>query len=369
MEEFSGDSNKLAEYFAQQTLGGYSGRPSLRAGASRQPRNAQVSCKQLRRRDGVPQENSPMITNLRGILAPALTAVTDNFKIHPELTIAHYKWLLANGCDGLVVFGTTSEANSFSIAERKQFLEQVVGAGIDPKKIIVGTGCCALSDSIELTSHAVQIGCAGALTLPPFYYKQLTDEGLFRYFASLVEGVSDPRCRLYLYHIPPIAIVSFSFSLIEKLITHYPEIVAGIKDSSGEWEHTRQLIERFANPRFDVFPGNESAFLPALRIGAAGCISGAANVNAQLLQLIFQTWQTAEADARQMLVQKLRQVFLGYPLIPALKAIISRMRREPGWKNVQPPLAELTETELEGFFEKLSVAGFEWPAGSDGAAV
>jgi 4-hydroxy-tetrahydrodipicolinate synthase len=310
-----------------------------------------------------------MITNLRGILAPALTAVTDNFQIHPELTIAHYKWLLANGCDGLVVFGTTSEANSFSVAERKRFLEQVVGAGIDPKKIIVGTGCCALSDTVELTSHAVQIGSAGVLVLPPFYYKQLTDEGLFRYFASLIEGVSDPRCRLYLYHIPPIAIVSFSFSLIEKLIGRYPEIVAGIKDSSGEWEHTRQLIERFAKPGFDVFPGNESALLAALRIGAAGCISGAANVNSQLLQLIFKTWQTAEADALQTLVYGLRQVFLGYPLIPALKAVISRMRREPGWKNVQPPLVALAEDELDGFFEKLAGAGFEWPAGSTGLAV
>jgi 4-hydroxy-tetrahydrodipicolinate synthase len=310
-----------------------------------------------------------MITTLRGILAPALTAVTDNFQIHPELTIAHYKWLLANGCDGLVVFGTTSEANSFSVTERKRFLEQVVGAGIDPKKIIVGTGCCALSDTIELTSHAVQVGSAGALALPPFFYKQLTDEGLFRYFASLIEGVSDPRCRLYLYHIPPIAIVFFSFSLIEKLIAHYPEIVAGVKDSSGEWEHTKQLIERFAKPGFDVFPGNESALLAALRIGAAGCISGAANVNAQLLQLIFKNWQTAEADSLQTLVYGLRQVFLRYPLIPALKAVISRMRREPVWKNVQPPLVALAEAELGGFFEKLAVAGFEWPAGSAGVAI
>jgi 4-hydroxy-tetrahydrodipicolinate synthase len=310
-----------------------------------------------------------MISNLRGILAPALTAVTDNCQIDPELTIDHYKWLLANGCDGLVVFGTTSEANSFSVAERRRFLEQVVGAGIDPEDLIVGTGCCALADSIELTSHAVQIGCAGALTLPPFYYKQLTEEGLFRYFASLVEGVSDSRCRLYLYHIPPIAIVGFSFSLIERLIAHFPGIVAGIKDSSGEWEHTRQLVERFAKPGFDVFPGNESALLGALRIGAAGCISAIANVNAQSLQLIFKCWQTAEADARQSLVHKVRQVFTGYPLIPALKAIISRMRREPGWKNVQPPLAELSEVELEGFFEKLAIAGFEWPAVTDGTAV
>jgi 4-hydroxy-tetrahydrodipicolinate synthase len=302
-----------------------------------------------------------MISNLRGILAPALTAVTDNFQIHPERTIAHYKWLLENGCDGLLVFGTTSEANSFSIAERMRLLEQAIHAGIDPQKILVGTGCCALSDSIELTRHAVQVGCAGVLALPPFYYKQLADEGLFRYFAALIEAISHERWRLYLYHIPPIAVVQFSFPLIEKLIAYYPDIVAGIKDSSGQFEHTKQLIERFAKPGFDVFPGNESTLLAALRIGAAGCISGAANVNSQLLQSIFKSWQTAEADNRQNVVDKVRQVFLSYPVIPAFKAIISRTRGEAGWKNVMPPLLALSEGENEGFFEKLAAVGFKWP--------
>jgi 4-hydroxy-tetrahydrodipicolinate synthase len=303
-----------------------------------------------------------MITNLRGILAPALTAVTDNFQIHPERTIEHYEWLLRNGCNGLVVFGTTSEANSFSVAERKRFLEQVVGAGIDPQKLLVGTGCCALSDSVELTRHAVQIGCAGVLTLPPFYYKQLAEEGLFRYFALLIEAVSDDRCRLYLYHIPPIAIVHFSFPLIEKLIGRYPGIVSGIKDSSGDSEHTRRLIEQFAKPGFDVFPGNESNLLAALQIGAAGCISGTSNVNAELLQAIFKTWRTTEAEGRQTAIQKFRQVLQEYPLIPALKAIISRMRGQHGWRYVQPPLLPLSDDEVESLFKKLAAANFEWPA-------
>src|ERR1700720_2652689 len=178
------------------------------------------------------KENSSMTTNLRGILAPALTAVTDNFQIHRERTIAHYEWLLENGCDGLLVCGTTSEANSFPVAERKRLLEQAVEAGIDPKKLLVGTGCCAFADSVELTRHAIQLRCAGVLMLPPFYYKQLSEDGLFRYFASLIERVANDSWKLYLYHIPPIAIVPFSFSLIEKLSAHYPEIVAGIKDSS-----------------------------------------------------------------------------------------------------------------------------------------
>ena len=303
-----------------------------------------------------------MTTNLRGILAPALTAVTDNFQIDQERTIAHYAWLLENGCDGVLVFGTTSEANSFSVAERKRLLEQAVEAGIKPERLLVGTGCCAFADSIELTRHAVQIGCAGVLMLPPFYYKQLSGDGLFRYFASLIERVANDSWKLYLYHIPPIAIVPFSFSLIEKLIAHYPEIIAGIKDSSGNWEHTKELIERFARPGFDVFPGNESTLLAALRMGAAGCIPGTANVYARLLQTIFSGWQTAEAEERQSVVSKYRQVILGYPLIPALKAIISRMRVDLAWRNVQPPLSPLPEFELEGLLEKLTAAGFDWPA-------
>jgi len=303
-----------------------------------------------------------MTTNLRGILAPALTAVNDDFQIQTERTIAHYEWLLENGCDGLLVCGTTSEANSFAVTERKRLLEQVVEAGIDPKRLLVGTGCCAFADSIELTRHAIQLGCAGVLMLPPFYYKQLSEDGLFRYFASLIERISNQRWRLYLYHIPPITIVPFSFSLIEKLIAHYPDTVAGIKDSSGDWEHTKRLIEQFSQPGFDVFPGNESTLLAALRIGAAGCIPGTANIYPQLLQGIFSGWQTAEAEERQSAVSKLRQVILGYPLIPALKAIICRFRADPSWKNVQPPLLPLPEFELESLLEKLNAAGFEWPA-------
>jgi len=301
-----------------------------------------------------------MTTNLRGILAPALTAVTDNFQIDPERTIAHYTWLLENGCDGVLVLGTTSEANSFSVPERKRLLERAVEAGIKPEKLLVGTGCCAFADSIELTRHAVQIGCAGVLMLPPFYYKQLSEDGLFRYFASLVERVANDSWKLYLYHIPPIAVIPFSFSLIEKLVTHFPDIVAGIKDSSGDWAHTKELIERFARPGFDVFPGNESTLLAALRLGAAGCIPGTANVYAQLLQTIFSTWQTAEAEGHQSVVSKYRQVILGYPLIPALKAIISRMRMDLAWKNVQPPLSPLPEFQLEVLLEKLTAAGFDW---------
>lgn len=311
--------------------------------------------------EGMPEENNSMTTNLRGILAPALTAVTDDFQIHEERTLAHFRWLLENGCDGLVVFGTTSEANSFSVIERRRLLERAVSVGINAKKLIVGTGCCSLADSIELTKHAVQVGCAGALTLPPFYYKEVSDDGLFQYFVSLIEGVADERLRLYLYHIPPIAIVSFSLALVEKLIAKYPGIVVGIKDSSGDWAHTKDLIERFGRFAFDVFPGNESYLLAALELGAAGCISGMTNVIAESLQMIFKNWRHPEAKVRQELVKRIRLALLKYPPIPALKAIISKTRDDTAWKNVRPPLLPLTESEFAGLTTELTAAGFEWP--------
>ena len=294
-------------------------------------------------------------------MAPALTAVTDDFQIHEERTLTHFRWLLENGCDGLVVFGTTSEANSFSVIERRRLLERAVSEGINAKKLIVGTGCCSLADSIELTKHAVQVGCAGALTLPPFYYKAVSDDGLFQYFVSLIEGVADERLRLYLYHIPPIAIVSFSLALVEKLIVKYPGVVVGIKDSSGDWAHTKDLIERFGRFAFDVFPGNESYLLDALEIGAAGCISGATNVIAESLQMIFRNWRHSEAKVRQEFVKTVRQTLLKYPPIPAFKAIISKTRDDTAWKNVRPPLLPLSESEFVALTAELTAAGFEWP--------
>jgi 4-hydroxy-tetrahydrodipicolinate synthase len=305
------------------------------------------------------QEKGAMTTNLRGILAPALTAVTDNFQIHVERTIAHFEWLLESGCDGLLVFGTTSEANSFSVLERRRLLEKAVDAGINPRKLLIGTGCCALSDSIELTTHALQIGCAGVLTLPPYYYKQVEEAALFRYFASLIHGVSDDRLRLYLYHIPPIAIVGFTFSLIEQLIAAFPTVIAGIKDSSGDWNHTKELIARFSARDLDIFAGDESCLLAAVRAGGAGSISGAANVSAASLQAIYR--QGADADARQAAIGKARRVFLQFALIPALKAIIATKRCDEAWFNVRPPLLPLDERRVKELFAQLDAAGFEWP--------
>jgi 4-hydroxy-tetrahydrodipicolinate synthase len=290
-------------------------------------------------------------TQPSGILAPAVTAFTKQLEIDGERTVAHFQWLLKQGCDALVVFGTTSEANSLSVTERTRFLEYAVSNGIDPRKLLPGTGCCSLPDSVELSKHAIGLNCPAVLMLPPFYYKAVSDEGLFRYFATLIERVGDDRLRIYLYHIPPISQVALSLDLIEKLTTEFPGVVIGIKDSSGDWEYTRRVIERFAPTGFRVFPGSEMYLLPALRAGGKGCISAFANINPSLLQQVFQNWQEPKADSLQPEVERQGRALRKYPVIPGLKAILAESRKDPGWENIRPPLVELSLSERQRLFK------------------
>jgi 4-hydroxy-tetrahydrodipicolinate synthase len=282
------------------------------------------------------------ISQTEGILAPALTAFTDRFEIDTGRTMSHLHWLLDNGCNGVVVFGTTSEANSLSEAERTAFLDKAISSGIDPGRVLVGTGCCSLPDTVALTRQAVRLGCAGVLVLPPFYYKAVTDDGLFRYFAQLIETIADDRLRIFLYHIPPISQVPFSLGLIERLIASFSRIVVGIKDSSGDWEHTKQLIERFATSGFQIFPGSEKYLLPALQIGGKGCIAALANVCSPLLQQVYRNRQSSKASEFQAEVDRLSAIARKYPLIPALKSILAKETSEPGWRNLRPPLTPLS---------------------------
>jgi 4-hydroxy-tetrahydrodipicolinate synthase len=294
-------------------------------------------------------------TQPSGILSPAVTAFTEQLEIDAERTLGHFQWLLKQGCDALVVFGTTSEANSLSVTERTNFLEYAISNGIDPRKLLPGTGCCSVPDSVVLTKHTIGLGCPGVLMLPPFYYKAVSDEGLFRYFATLIERVSDDRLRIYLYHIPPISQVAISFDLIERLTTEFPGVVIGVKDSSGDWEHTRQVIERFAPAGFRVFPGSEMHLLPALRAGGKGCISAFANYAPALLQSLYQKRQGDEADELQKEIERQGRVLRKYPVIPALKTILAKWREDPGWENVRPPLLPLSAKQREALFEELGV--------------
>ena len=294
-----------------------------------------------------------------GVLAPVITPFKDDLTPDAQLLSKHCQWMLSQGA-GLAVFGTNSEANSLNINEKKHLLDALVTAGIDPSRLMPGTGACALTDAVELTAHATALGCGGVLMLPPFYYKGVPDEGLFAFYSEVIQQVGDSNLRIYLYHIPPVAQVGISLSLIERLCKEYPEIVVGIKDSSGDWSHTQQLNDLGIDD-FRVFCGSESFLLQNMQAGGAGCISATANVNPAEIRALYDHWQSDDAEQRQQRLNQIRGIFQSYPMIPALKAATGIFSGEPGWRRVRPPLLSLNDKELANLQQDLQAADFHMP--------
>ncbi|HEY3258245.1 MAG TPA: dihydrodipicolinate synthase family protein [Gemmatimonadaceae bacterium] len=302
---------------------------------------------------------------ITGVLSPVVTPFKADLSPDPERLLTQCRWLLSNDV-GLAVFGTNSEANSLAVEEKIELLDRLIGDSVDPARMMPGTGCCALTDSVRLTAHAVKLHCGGVLMLPPFYYKDVSDGGLFRSFAEVIERVGDTRLRIYLYNIPPISQVAITVPLIERLLKAYPGIVAGVKDSSGDWNNTKAYLDNFAEHDFDVFPGSESFLLQGMRNGGAGCISATANVNPAAIARLFATWQAPDADAQQMRLNEIRGIFARYPMIPALKAAISHYSGDASWATVRPPLVELTDEQKNSLVNDLNGAGFTM-AGLEGS--
>jgi len=298
---------------------------------------------------------------IEGVLAPVITPFNADMSPNVEKYVAHCKWLLANGCDGLAVFGTNSEANSLSVEERMMLLEALVDGGIDPAVLMPGTGCCALTDTVKLTSHAVKLGVAGAMMLPPFYYKNPSDEGLFRSYAEVIEKVGDDRLRIYLYHIPPVAQVGISLNLIEMLLKAYPKQTAGIKDSSGDWNNTDAMLKAFKED-FDVFAGNELILLANMRGGGVGCITATGNINPGPIHHLWENWKSDEADSLQASVTDFRKAVQQFPMIPALKTTVAHFSGDPAWKTLRPPLMGLSAEQEAALIAELEKRGFNMPA-------
>jgi 4-hydroxy-tetrahydrodipicolinate synthase len=309
----------------------------------------------------------PHLPRIRGVLAPVVTPFRSDLSPDPERFIAHSRWLLSQNCS-LAVFGTNSEANSLSADERIALLDALLAAGLPPARMMPGTGCCALTDSVRLTEHAVKAGCAGVLMLPPFYYKDVTEDGLYRYFAEVIERVGDTRVRIYLYHIPPVAVVGITPTLVERLIKHYPTAIVGMKDSSGDWNNTKIMLDAFATSGFDVFPGSEPFLLAGMRHGAAGCISATANVNPAAIDRLYQEWRSADADRHQEALNAVRKTVGQYVMIPALKHVIAHYANDPTWVTVRPPLTELTPTQAQHVIKGLKQLGFNMPGRECAAA-
>jgi 4-hydroxy-tetrahydrodipicolinate synthase len=301
------------------------------------------------------------VKRIEGVLSPVVTPFRKDYSPDAERFVKHCKWLLKSGCSGLAVFGTNSEANSMSVAEKRKLLEALVAGGVPAASLMPGTGHCALSDSIEMTRAAVELGCGGVLMLPPFYYKGVPDEGLYRSFAEVIERVGDERLQLYLYHIPPVAQVSISLNLIEKLLKKYPAVVAGVKDSSGDWNNTKAMLDAFAKSGFDVFAGSEVFLLDNMRGGGKGCITATGNINPGAIDQVYRNWKTSEADRLQAGITATRKIVQKQPMIPALKAAIAHFGSDPQWETCRPPLIELSSSEKNTLISELKANGFSMP--------
>jgi 4-hydroxy-tetrahydrodipicolinate synthase len=295
------------------------------------------------------------VKRIEGVLSPVITPFRKDYSPDADRFVRHCRWLLKSGCAGLAVFGTNSEANSMSVAEKRALLEALVAGGVPASALMPGTGHCALSDSIELTRAAVQLGCAGVLMLPPFYYKGVSDEGLYRSFAEVIERVGDERLQLYLYHIPPVSQVPITLPLIERLLSKYSGIVAGVKDSSGDWSNTKAMLDGFAKEGFEVF------LLDNMRHGGKGCITATGNINPGPIANVYKNWRSADADRLQAGITATRKVVQQQPMIPALKAAVAHFGNDPVWKTCRPPLVELTSSQEESLLTELKGIGFTMP--------
>ena len=263
-----------------------------------------------------------------GVLVPVLTPFTPAGEPDAGRFTAFCRFLLDQGAGGLSIFGTTSEANSMSPAERMALLDHLVAAGIPAEKLMPGTGACAMTDAATLVRHAVGHGCGGVLMLPPFYYKPVSDDGIFAFVSGVIDKVGSPALRVYLYHIPPVAVVGYSLDLVGRLIKAYPQTVVGLKDSSGDWSNTAALLDRY--PGFAVFPGSEVFLLEGLRKGAAGCITATGNINVPGIAKLYANWQGPQADALQAEIDDGTQDHAGLSDGPGLEAGRRPFPRRPG---------------------------------------
>lgn len=286
-------------------------------------------------------------TQLSGVIAPVLTPFAEDGGPDSDRFIEHCEWLLDEGCTALAPFGTTSEAPSLGLDERMELLEDLIDARVDPARLMPGTGTPSLADTIVLTQHAVDMGCGGVLVLPPYFFKDFTTEGLFRYYAELIEEVGDHRLRLYLYHIPQMTGVPITAELIDRLVSEFPDEIAGLKDSSGNMGNTLALMEAF--PDLAYFPASESFLLEGLKHGAAGCISATANVQAGAIRALYDGAESGDAQKMHERVSAVRAAVLKSPTIPGLKALIAHYRNDPQWLIVRPPLLAMDPSEQVRF--------------------
>ena len=289
-----------------------------------------------------------------GVNAAVLTAMKPDLSPDPARMAGHARWLLANGCNGLGVLGTTGEANSFGLHERKAILEGLIAHGIPAGAMMPGTGCASLTDTVELTKHARDAGCRGVLMLPPFYYKAPSDDGLFAYFSEVIQRTGG-GVALYLYNFPQQSALPFSIDLIGRLLKAYPGVVKGSKDSSGDYANMKAMVDNFAAEGFEVYSGSDEYLQRILAEGGAGCITAASNGNSHWGGIVYARRTGAEADAAQAMLTATRKAATAAPLIPNLREVIARSTGDSGWRTIRPPHLVLDQAAADQ-------AGATWQA-------
>ena len=283
----------------------------------------------------------------RGVFCAALTPVNADLSPDHGRFVAHCKRLLEQGCDGVALLGTTGEANSFSTGERQGLLEAAVSSGIAPERLLPGTGVAALTETVALTRHALSLGVTTVVMLPPFYYKGVSEDGVFASYAAVVERVADPRLRVVLYHIPQFSAVPITFPVIERLRDRFPGTFTGIKDSAGDLSHMEALVERF--PALAVLAGADPLMLPLLRRGGAGCITATSNLVAADLAFVFRHFadesRATEVGAAQARIVAARNLASRFAQMASLKTLLAAQLKDEEWTRMRPPMLPLPSEE------------------------
>lgn len=291
-----------------------------------------------------------------GVNAAVLTPMNADLSIDLDRMAAHCRWLLANGCNGLGVLGTTGEANSLGIGERIAVMEGLVARGVPAARMMPGTGTTAITDTVLLTRKAEELGCRGALLLPPFYYKNPSDDGLLAYFNEVIQRVGG-SIKFYVYNFPQQSAVPFTVGFLERLLKANPGKVQGIKDSSGNFDNSLSYVEAFARDGFEVYAGDDSLLKPLLEKGAAGCITAASNVNCSIGATVYANWDNAKGAAAQEILTATRKAVTSVPLIPGLKSLVARNTGDSTWLNIRPPHMRLTAAQEASLFSVFDATG------------
>ncbi len=280
---------------------------------------------------------------LRGVCAAALTPVTAAFVPDVERVVAYCRHLFASGVDAINLLGSTGEATSLAVDDRLAVMRAVAASDLPLGAFMVGTGAAALADAVQLTTAAVELGFAGALVVPPFYFTGITEDGLFAYYATLIERVGSARLGLYLYHYPQLSGVSFTPAVVRRLVDAFPGVVRGLKDSSGVAAFADAIVATC--PEIGVFPSAETVLAAARDRGYAGCISATFNVNAPLAARV---WRAAAGPARdddQAALSAIRTIVAGFPLVPAVHHVAARLTRDAALTRMVPPLVPLAREQ------------------------